>query len=213
MYSYVLFDLDGTLTDPGVGITNSVAYALKKYGIEVEDKTSLYKFIGPPLKCSFEKYYGFSEEDSLKAVAYYREYFRDKGIYENEIFDGVKELLERIKKSGRRIILATSKPDEFANTVLDYFGISQYFDFVAGATMEPDRIHKADVITYALKKCGITDLSKAVMIGDREQDIFGAKYNGIDSIGVLFGYGDSEELQNAGATYIAESIEDIFELL
>lgn len=213
MYSYILFDLDGTLTNPGEGITNSVAYALKKYGIEVEDKTSLYKFIGPPLKCSFEKYYGFSEDDSLKAVEYYREYFRDKGIFENEIYAGAKEMLEKIKNSGRKIILATSKPEEFANTILDYFGISGYFDLVAGATMEPDRIHKTDVITYALKKCGITDLSKAVMIGDRDQDILGACDNGIDSIGVLYGYGDLTELSGAGATYIADSIEDIFEFL
>ena len=213
MYSNILFDLDGTLTDPGVGITNSVAYALKKYGIEVDDRSCLYKFIGPPLKDSFERYYGFSEKDSLKAVDYYREYFRDKGIFENEIYAGAENLLSNIQKSGRKIILATSKPEEFANTILDYFGISHYFDFVAGATMGSSRSHKTDVIAYALKSCGITDLSQTVMIGDREQDILGAKDNGIDSIGVLFGYGDFKEFKSAGATFIAEDIDSIFDFL
>ena len=136
MYNYILFDLDGTLTDPGRGITNSVAYALEKFGVSVSDKKELYKFIGPPLTDSFEKYYGFSEEDALIAVEYYREYFKPKGIYENEIYSGVPELLKSLKESGKTVILATSKPEIFAIEILKYFGIDEYFDFVAGATLD-----------------------------------------------------------------------------
>ena len=213
MYQYVLFDLDGTLTDPGIGITNSVAYALKKWNIEVAERSELYKFIGPPLEESFRKYYGFSEEDALKAVEYYREYFKVTGIYENTIYDGTEKLLDAVKKSGRKVVLATSKPQEFAETILKHFHIVHYFDLVAGATMDSSRSKKSDVILYALELCGIQDRSQAVMVGDREHDINGANYAGLDSIGVLCGYGDREELETAGATHIVEKIEDVFELL
>lgn len=213
MYKTVLFDLDGTLTDPGLGITNSVMYALDKFGIKVEDRTPLYKFIGPPLKESYAKYYHFSGEDLNRAVVYYREYFSEKGIFENVLYDGIAEVLDRIKGSGRKIILATSKPDEFAIKILKYFRIDQYFDFVAAATMDETRTAKADVIAYAIESCSITDLESTVMVGDRENDILGAKTIGIDSIGVLYGYGGREELQSAGATYLAESVEDIRKFL
>lgn len=213
MYNTVFFDLDGTLTDPGIGITNSVAYTLKKWNIEVKDRSELYKFIGPPLLDSFAEYYGFSEEDCQKALVYYREYFREKGIYENEVYAGVIEMLEAIKKSGRKIVLATSKPEEFALIILKHFDLYKYFDFVAGATMDESRSKKADVITYALKKSGVADSKDVVMVGDRKHDIIGAKENGLDSIGVLFGYGDREELEKAGATYIAEKVEDIISFL
>ena len=209
MYNYILFDLDGTLTDPGRGITNSVAYALEKFGVSVSDKKELYKFIGPPLTDSFEKYYGFSEEDALIAVEYYREYFKPKGIYENEIYSGVPELLKSLKESGKTVILATSKPEIFAIEILKYFGIDEYFDFVAGATLDKQRTKKGDVIAYALNSCNITDKSDCLMVGDREQDIKGAIANGIDSLGVLYGYGDFEELSNAGATYIAKTVDEI----
>lgn len=213
MYKTVLFDLDGTLTDPGIGITNSVMYALDKFGIKVEDRTSLYKFIGPPLKESYAKYYHFSDEEVNRAVVYYREYFSEKGIFENILYDGIAEVLDRIKSSGRKIILATSKPDKFAIQILEHFGIDQYFDFVAAATMDETRTGKAEVISYAIESCNITDLRSTVMVGDRENDILGAKAFGIDSIGVLYGYGGREELQSAGATYLAESVADIANLL
>lgn len=209
MYEYILFDLDGTLTDPGIGITNSVAYALKRWNIEVEDRKSLYRFIGPPLQDSFREYYGFSQEDALRAVDVYREYFREKGLYENEVYPGVEKLLQVLKEQGKTLILATSKPEEFAVRILRHFGLDRYFTVMAGATMDPSRSKKGDVIAYALRESGVTELSKAVMIGDREHDIFGAKQNGLDSIGVLFGYGDREELEKAGATYIAATVEDI----
>ena len=209
MYDYLLFDLDGTLTDPGEGITNSVVYALKKWGVEVKDKRELYSFIGPPLSASFKKYFGFSEDDALKSVEYYREYFRERGIFENEVYGGVPNLLATLKEAGKTLILATSKPEGFAKQILDHFDLAKYFDFVAGATMDESRNKKADVIRYALRMSGVTDLSRAVMIGDREQDVDGAKQNGMASIGVLYGYGDRAELEGAGATYIAETVEDI----
>lgn len=213
MYNTVLFDLDGTLTDPGLGITNSVMYALNKFNIKVEDRTSLYKFIGPPLRESYAKYYHLSDEEITRAVAYYREYFSDKGIYENELYDGITEVLKQIKSSGRQVILATSKPEEFAVEILRYFQIDQYFDFAACATMDRTRNNKADVIAYALELGKVTDLQSTVMIGDREYDINGAKAAGLDSIGVLYGYGSREELESAGATYIAERVGDIMSFL
>lgn len=209
MYNTILFDLDGTLTDPGIGITNSVAYALNKFGISVADKTELYKFIGPPLKDSFMKYYGFDQNKALLAVDYYREYFSEKGIFENKIYDGVQEVLFDIKNSGRKIALATSKPELFAKQILDYFNLTEYFDFVGGATMDSSRNTKGDVINYTLQNLKIKDLSTVVMVGDREHDIIGAKQAGIDSIGVLFGYGDRKELENAGAVYIAKTVKEI----
>mgnify|MGYP003289014967 CR=1 FL=1 len=212
-YEVVLFDLDGTLTDPGEGITNSVAYALKKYGITVEDKTELYKFIGPPLHESFEKYYGFSKDESLKAVECYREYYRDKGIFENIVYGGVENLLKKLCESGKKIVLATSKPEVFAKNILRHFELSEFFFFEAGANLDGSRTNKADVIEYALENAGIIDKSAVVMIGDREHDIIGANKNGIDSIGVLFGYGSREELEKAGATHIAETVDDILNYL
>lgn len=208
-YDVILFDLDGTLTDPGLGITNSVMHALKKYGIEVEDRASLYKFIGPPLIDSFEQYFGFSHEEAVKSVDYYREYYRDKGIYENTVYDGIEDLLASLYEKGKKIILATSKPEPFAKEILRHFGLDKYFLFAAGSTMGETRTNKAEVIEYALSECGITDKTAVVMVGDREHDIIGANKNGIDSIGVLFGYGSREELETAGATYIAETVEDI----
>lgn len=213
MYQYILFDLDGTLTDPGIGITNSVAYALEKYNITVEDRTELYKFIGPPLQDSFMEFYGFSEMESKKAVEYYREYFRDKGIFENEVYEGIPELLQTLKGAGKQVILATSKPEEFARQILEHFDLIQYFDFVAGATMDGSRSEKADIIQYALDKCMIKDTSKVIMVGDRKHDIIGAAKNKLPAIGVLFGYGSEEELRNAGAKYLARTSFDILKYI
>lgn len=212
-YEYILFDLDGTLTDPAVGITQSVAYALKKFGIEVDDITQLNHFIGPPLLDSFMEHYGFSEEKARTAIDYYRERFRVKGLYENVVYDGVENMLEAMKKSGREIILATSKPEPFAKEILRHFGLDKYFLFIAGSNFDGTRTAKAEVIEYALKSSGITDKSSAVMIGDRKHDIIGAQKTGLDSIGVLFGYGSREELEAAGATYIAVTVDEITELI
>ena len=213
MYDIILFDLDGTLTDPGIGITNSVAHALAHWNIEVKDRAELYKFIGPPLSDSFMRYYGFSEEDAIRAIAVYREYFSVKGLYENEVYPGIPELLESLKAQGKTVVLATSKPEKFAVEILRHFGLYDYFDIIAGASMDESRNKKADVIAYAISQMNHPDLSRLIMIGDREHDILGAKQMGIDSIGVLYGYGDRPEHEKAGATYIAEKVEDILPLL
>lgn len=213
MYHTILFDLDGTLTDSGPGITNSVAYALKKYGIENPDPVVLYKFVGPPLMQSFQKYYGFSEEESRQAVQYYREYYTEKGIFENQVYDGVEELLQKIQKSGRKLVVATAKPEKFAKIVLEHFGLAKYFDLIAGATLGETRTKKAEVIAYALEQGGISDHSKAVMVGDREDDVKGARQNGLACIGVLYGYGSVEELRGAGARYLAETPGDVLKFL
>lgn len=212
-YKYILFDLDGTLTDPAEGITNSVAHALKKFGIENTDRTKLYKFIGPPLLDSFMEYYGFSQEKAQTAIDYYREYFRDTGIYENRVYDGIENMLETLKKSGKEIILATSKPEPFAREILRHFGLDKYFLFAAGSNLDGSRCAKAEVIAYALESAGIADKSEAIMVGDRKHDIIGAQKTGLDSIGVLFGYGSREELEQAGATFIAETVEELTNLL
>ena len=213
MYDTILFDLDGTLTDPGEGITNSVAYALKKYDIEVADKRELYKFIGPPLKDSFMKYYGFVESKAEEAIAYYREYFRDTGIFENRVYEGVEDMLKKLHDDGKKIVLATSKPEEFALRILEHFDLKKYFQVVAGASMDSSRSKKGDVIAYAISVCDNFHKDTSVMIGDREHDIIGAKENGLKSIGVLYGYGDENELKTAGADYIASSPADILNLI
>ena len=208
-YELILFDLDGTLTDPCIGITNSVAFALEKFDIYIKDKTQLVKFIGPPLIESFAEIYNLSVQQARQAIVFYREYFAEKGIFENSVYDGVEDLLKSLVKAGKRLCVATSKPEVYAKKILNHFNLSQYFEYIAGATMDETRIKKQDVIEYALEKCNFADRTKAVMVGDRKHDILGAKMCSVDSIGVLFGYGSLEELQTAGATYIAKTVGDI----
>lgn len=212
-YQYILFDLDGTLTDPKEGITKSVAYALEYYGICVEDLDALCKFIGPPLKDSFMNFYGFEEAEAEEAVEKYREYFRPTGVFENKVYAGVEDMLKELKASGKRLVLATSKPTVFAVQILEHFNLAQYFEFVAGSELDGTRVKKGDVIAYALEQAGILDKSHAVMIGDREHDIIGAKQNGLDSIGVLFGYGSRKEHEECGADVIVETVEELREIL
>lgn len=209
---YILFDLDGTLTDPGEGITNSVAYALNKYGIEVSDRTALYKFIGPPLYESFEVYYGFTHEQAIQAVEYYREYYKDKGIFENLVYHGIPELLHALKDAGKKILLATSKPEAFARQILDHFHLTEYFDVIVGADMHGSLIRKADIIDKALTLGG-ADPSQCIMVGDREHDVLGAAAHGIPCIGVLFGYGSLTELDAAGAYRTAASADDVLKIV
>lgn len=212
-FQYILFDLDGTLTDPAVGITNSIMYSLKKYNIKVDDRSELYKFIGPPLLESFMKYYGFTEEEGKKAIEYYREYFGVKGLFENIIYDGIKDLLKSLKDNGKILLVATSKPQVFAEQILVHFKLDKYFSFIAGSNLDGTRIKKAEVIEYALEGLNITDLTKTIMVGDREHDIRGAKTIGIKSIGVLYGYGSKEELVNADADYIVQSVSEIKDIV
>lgn len=208
-YKTILFDLDGTLTDSAIGIANSVQYALKKYNISVEDRKQLYCFVGPPLIDSFVKFFNFSEEKAREAVGYYREYYTEKGMLENTVYDGIEPMLQQLKESGATLLVATSKPEVFARQILSHFGLEKYFTFIGGSTLDETRVKKAEVIAYTLDACGITDFSEILMVGDREHDVIGAKTVGIDCIGVLFGYGSREELEQAGATYIAETVEDL----
>ena len=212
-YQYIFFDLDGTLTEPKVGITKSVAYALEYYGIHVEDLDTLCAFIGPPLKESFMKYYGFDDAKAEEAVEKYREYFRPYGIYENEMYEGVDNLLKNLKECGTTIVLATSKPTVFAEIILKHFGLCSYFDCVVGSELDGTRVKKGEVIAYALEEIGVTDKSKVVMIGDRDNDILGAKENGLDCIGVLYGHGSRKELEAAGADMIVATVEEIEKFL
>lgn len=210
---YILFDLDGTVTEPFEGITNCVAYALKNFGIEVEDRNTLRPFIGPPLIDSFQEFYSFSKEQAEEATKKYRELYNIEGIYQNELYEGMKELLSYLKEKGKTVFLATSKPDVFANRILSYFEIDDYFDFVGGSDINGERNTKSAVIQYVLERNGITDISQAVMVGDRKYDILGAKNFGMDSIGVLYGHGSREELEQAGATKIAETVSALKEIL
>ena len=208
-YDVVLFDLDGTLTDSSAGIINSIIYALDKYGISVEDNTVLRKFLGPPLHESFKKFYGFDDKKAMQATNFYREYFSTKGFLENKVYDGISELLQNLNDNGKRLIVATSKPQVFTDTIIKHFALDKYFEFVAGSNMDGTRSKKAEVIEYALNKCLITDKSNVVMVGDRKHDIIGANAVGIDSIGVEYGYGDYDELKSAGATYIAKTVDEL----
>ncbi|RHR38147.1 HAD family hydrolase [Parabacteroides sp. AF18-52] len=212
-YKYLLFDLDGTITDSETGITRCVAYALNYFGIQVNDLRELSPFIGPPLLDSFKDFYNFTDEQATVAVAKYRERYADKGILENELYPGIKELLADAQKNGKTVILATSKPEIFAKRILDHFGLSDYFSFVAGSGLDGSLHTKTDVINYILQSNQITNLESVVMIGDRKHDIIGAKNVGIDSIGVLYGFGDYKELSDAGADHIAEDIPALRKLL
>lgn len=210
---YLLFDLDGTLTDPKEGITKSVRHALRAFDIEVEDLDTLCCFIGPPLRDSFIGYYGFSEENATTAISIYREYFSDRGLYENEAYEGIDCVLKTLKDSGKKLYVATSKPEVFAKKILEHFNLDSYFEFIGGADLAETRVKKGDVIRYVLEENRITDLERVIMVGDRKHDILGAKEAGIASVGVLYGYGNREELLEAGADFIAESVFDLQNLL
>ncbi len=204
MIRYALFDLDGTLTDPAEGITNSIMYALKKLGIEPPERETLLEFIGPPLIPMFKKRFGFDDDTAKLALKYYREYFAPTGVFENEIYDGIPELLRELHEKGTVILLATSKPEEFAARILEHFDIAKYFSAICGNTLAEARPTKAEVVAYV--KSLYPDISRdnSLMIGDRHHDVDGAAENGLDTVGVLYGYGTREEL--SGAKYIAEDV-------
>ena len=209
-YKYILFDLDGTLTDPKEGITKSVQYALKKYDILIENLDLLENFIGPPLKDSFMEYYNFSEEQAFQAIEYYREYFKEKGMFQNKVYAHMEELLSNLKKLGLTLIVATSKPTVFAEEILRHFNLDIYFDQVIGSNLDGTRTKKGEVISFILDKYKVINFEEVLMIGDRKHDIIGANENNIDSIGVIYGYGSEEEFKKAKATYILENVTDIF---
>ena len=209
-YQTVLFYLDGTLTDPGLGITNSILYALKKMGYPTPPRQSLYRFIGPPLLESFALLCG--ADKAVEATHCYREYFAVEGKFENQVYEGVPALLQKLKAQGLRLAVATSKPEEFSIEIVEHFGLAPYFDFVAGSAMDGSRSKKGEVIAYALER-GKIDPAATVMVGDREHDVIGAKENGLPCFGVLYGYGNEDELLHAGAMGLAKAPADLFSLL
>jgi phosphoglycolate phosphatase len=210
-YSLILFDLDGTLTDPKVGITKSVQYALAKLGIDPPGSEELTSFIGPPLHVTFAERYRLDPAAVSQAIAYYREYFAARGMYENLVYDGVPALLEELSRASRRLVVATSKPTVFAESILEHFGIRAVFDYVVGSHLDGTRSAKTDVIAEALRR--YPDIRDRVMVGDRAHDVVGAKNNRIDSIGVSYGYGSRAELVEANPTYLVDTVAEIGRLV
>ena len=202
---YILFDLDGTITDPFEGITKSVEYSLEKFGIKVADRKELICFIGPPLKYAYMTYYNLSEEDAERAVAYYREVYPVKGIFDCTLYDGIKELLDKLSKD-YKLILATSKPQPFAEKVLEAFDLTGSFYKIVGATFDDKVSEKSDVIKKVLCDFNIRP-EEALMIGDRFYDTEGAEKNGVASVGVTYGYGVREEFKSASA--IVDSVAEL----
>lgn len=209
--SRIMFDLDGTVTDPAVGITSAVMHSLERMGIDVPPREELYKFIGPPLWDSYMRYYGLSRAEANQAVTYYREYYAVTGLFENEIYEGIPELLRDLADDGRAVILATSKPTVFSERILDHYGIRAPFSLVVGSELDGTRVNKDEVIRYILDS--LPGKESAVMIGDRDYDVIGAKKNSLPAIGVMWGYGSREEFLNAGADAIAESVADLRAML
>lgn len=226
-YKYLLFDLDGTLTDPKEGITTSVQYALRAFGIEEPDLDKLTPFIGPPLRESFMHFYGFGEEQAREAVEKYREWLRPKGVFQNSIYPGMKEMLEMLEESGKVLAVASSKPQVFVEQVLRHFEIYRYFRVIVGSELDGRRDAKEEVVAEALRqleearlekkeefgelRCGEEDA--AVMIGDRKFDIAGGKEHGLTTVGVTFGYAEEGELEAAGADFIVDTVEELGRLL
>lgn len=212
-YKTILFDLDGTLTNPAQGITRSIQYALSSFGIIETNMDILLKFIGPPLTDSFKEFYNFDDEQAAKAIDKYREYFVEKGIFENEVYDGIKELLDRLMESSKDIILATSKPTVFANQILEHFGMRKYFSLVVGSNLDGTRVNKTEVIEHVFEVKGDNAKEKAIMVGDRKYDIVGAQKVGIDVVGVLYGFGSYDELTSLSPTYIASTVHELGSIL
>lgn len=212
-YKMILFDLDGTLSDPKEGITKSVQYALQKLGINEPNLDKLEPFIGPPLQQSFAEYYNFNEKQTQQAIYFYREKFIQKGMFENELYPNIPQLLTSLQEHQLTLIVATSKPTIFAEKIIKYFKIEQYFSMIVGSDLDGTRTSKTDIIKYIIDKYKEHPLEDFIMIGDRKHDIIGAENTGIDSVGVTYGYGSPEELSNVHPTYLVQNVEDLIKIL
>lgn len=219
-YDIILIDLDGTLTDSRPGVFAAVRYALDRMDLPIPSDTVLNEFIGPPLLDSFEKHCGLTGEDGQRALKEYRVYYTSGGEFENSVYDGVEDMLKALQTAGKKLVVCTSKPEEMAVRIMEHFGLAPYFAYICGASMDETRNDKPAVIRYALERCGIPvqdetgdygpeDLDRVVLIGDRMYDAEGAAEIGIDCIGVLYGYGSRDELEEAGATHIAQTPADV----
>lgn len=208
MFEYLLFDLDGTLTDPYEGITRCFQYALASFGVE-EKQENLKRVIGPPLMDAFMEFYGFSKEEAALGVEKYRERFSAVGLFENQVYEGIPEMLDSLQKAGKTLCLATSKPEVFAKRILEKFDLAKYFSVAVGAELDGTRNYKKDVIAEVLNQLGNPPLDKVLMIGDRKQDIEGAKACNMAALGVRFGYAEPGELENAGCQTYADTVEEL----
>ena len=210
-FDTLLFDLDGTLTDSTEGILGCLVYAIERMGFEVPEDTN--KFLGPPIRQSFAEFLGMNGEQVDEAVRIFRERYSDTGLFENRVYDGITGMLERLKSGGKRLMVATSKPQVYAVRIFERFGLAQYFEIVGGAELDGSRDYKDQVIEYVLAKAGITDRSSVLMIGDRRQDVLGAHKTGLKCMGILWGFGSMEELTQAGADYIARTPQEAADML
>ena len=211
-FSSAIFDLDGTIMDSAQGIVRSVEYALEKMGVTEYDRQTNLRFIGPPLVDSFMEYYSMSEADALRAVAFYRERYSVTGIYEARMYDGIRELLTRLKEQGVKLYIGSSKPEKYVRMILEKQGILDLFDYVAGATFDESRNNKEQVLTHLFEQVKI-DKKSTVMIGDRYHDIDGAHYVKIPCIAVLYGFGNEAEFKKHGAEYIAADTDEILNII
>ncbi len=212
MYKHIFFDLDGTLTDPFRGIVRAVQYSLERFGIksELDDHR---KFIGPPLFDSYKLYYGFSNDDANLAIKYYREVYNNGDwLYDGYVYDGIPGLLSELRERGSGLIIATCKPTPTAMRVLEHFDLTKYFDFIFGCTLDGSRLHKDEVIEFALSEHKI-DKSSAVMVGDRRDDILGAHASSLPAIAVMWGYGSRAEFAENGADFVADDLDALRKLL
>ncbi|MEK4573400.1 HAD family hydrolase [Bacillus sp. FSL E2-8868] len=209
MYTTFLFDLDGTLTDPKEGIINAVLYVLEKMGIEEVNISELDSFIGPPMQQSFADRYNMNEIEVERAVFYFREYLKQSGLLENKVYDGITALLQELKDAGNRLFVATSKPTVFAKQVIEHFQLTSFFEEIVGSNLDGTRIKKEEIIAHILQTNEELQKEEMVMIGDRKHDVIGANSNGIASIGVLYGYGNENELSDAGAIHIVKDVEEL----
>lgn len=206
----ILFDLDGTLTNPKEGIINSILYALNKLGIKENRINELDSFIGPPLIESFAKRYNLADKDASDAVKFYREYFSVKGLYENELYPGIEKLLDFLMDKQYKLFVATSKPTIYTIRIIEHFKLDKYFTGIVGSNIDNTLTDKTEIISYVIDKYRIAP-SSSVMIGDRSFDIIGAKNNLMHSIGVTYGYGSLDELESQSPDYIVRSISELFE--
>lgn len=213
MRNVVLFDLDGTIIDSGEGVTRCVQHALNHFGFGEQPHEALTRFIGPPLHLSFEEFYGMTPEEALKAVAVYRKRYSTVGVFENTLYEGIPELLKSLYDRGVMIVLATSKPLIFAEKILEYFHLKQYFSHIIGSNLDGTLTDKTEVVAFALEKSGVTDKTSAIMVGDRKFGVIGAQKNGIASVGALYGYGSAEEFEECGADFVIEKPMDLLGIL
>lgn len=210
MKKAILFDLDGTLTDSGEGIMNCAKLALEHYNLPIPSEAELRTFVGPPLHESFIRF-GVPAEEADNAIKIYRSRYIPIGKFENHPYEGIREVLEKLKSAGHSLYVATSKPEAMSVEILQHFDLAKYFDIIAGASFDRSRSSKEDVIAYLLCQCG--DYDQKVMVGDTAFDVIGAKAHGIPTVGVAWGYGKVEDMENAGAVSIARTMEDLYEML